>query len=193
MSGIDKIIKQIEDDTAAVCAELIESAEEKAAQTVLDAQTQAQQILSAGQTKTDQKLRDIRLRAKSSAAIEEKKIFLDAKQNVIGEMLSNALKELKSLPDDEYFALILKMVEKNSQDKDGVISFSKKDIDRLPAGFEKKLNESAKGTLTLSQEPIGIDAGFVLSYGGIEENCSFDAVFSSEYESLSDKASALLF
>ena len=38
-----------------------------------------------------------------------------------------------------------------------------------------------------------IDAGFVLTYGGIEENCSFDAIFDSARETLQDKAQELLF
>ena len=47
--------------------------------------------------------------------------------------------------------------------------------------------------LTVTEDPAPIEAGFILKYGGIEQNCSFDAVFAGESENLSDKAGRLLF
>ena len=47
--------------------------------------------------------------------------------------------------------------------------------------------------LTVSSETRDIDGGFVLTYGGIEENCSFDALFDSAHEMLQDKVQEILF
>lgn len=193
MSGIDKIIQQIEEDTKSYCDETVENARKKADLTLGAAQEEADRIKASFEEKTRRKLLDIASRERSSAALEEKKVILDMKQNVISLMLSNALQYAKELPDDEYFSLILKMIEKNSQPKSGTIFFSEKDLRRLPADFESRLKALGKGELVVSKEPIRIDAGFVLSYGGIEENCSFDAICRSEFDSLSDKACALLF
>ena len=92
-----------------------------------------------------------------------------------------------------YFALILKMVQKYSQPQDGEIRFGSRDISRLPAGFIGEVNKVASGALTLSDTTAPIDAGFILIYGGIEENCSFDAIILSEDETIKDKAGKLLF
>ena len=193
MSGIDKIIKQIEDDTKEYCDEILENAQLNAEKTINSAQKEAQDIKGAYALKTQSKLSDISSRTKSSAELEEKKAFLSAKQNVISQMLYEALANAKALPKEEYFALLLRMIEKNALPKDGAVFFSKRDLFLLPEDFKKKLGEVTKGSLTIAKEPIDIDAGFVLSYGGIEENCSFDAVFRSLYDTLSDKASAMLF
>ena len=49
------------------------------------------------------------------------------------------------------------------------------------------------GNLTISKESRNIDGGFVLVYGGIEENCSIQALFHSEREYLADKVHENLF
>ena len=193
MAGIDKMIRQIEDDTKAVCDDVIATAEHKAEKILSEARDQADVITLSGKKKIAAHVADIEKRGASSADLEERKISLYTKQSIINDMLKIGLDSAKNLPDDEYFELILKMVEKNSQPQDGVILFGKKDLDRLPAGFIGKINSVSKGKLSLSDKAASISAGFILSYGGIEENCSFDAIFLSESENLSDRAGRLLF
>ena len=55
------------------------------------------------------------------------------------------------------------------------------------------LKEAVGADVSIAQEPANIDGGFILSYGGIEENCSFDAIFRSEREKLQDIVSGILF
>ena len=77
---------------------------------------------------------------------------------------------------------------------DGEMYFSSKDLKRMPKDFETKLNEHLKqGTLKISSKPCEIDAGFILVYGGIEENCSFNALFKAQNDILRDKISAIIF
>ena len=193
MSGIDKIIGQIEQDTKAVCDDMIAKAEQKAGRIISEANGKAEAIRKAGEEKISAVVTDIERRGCSAAELEEKKILLFTKQDIISRMLNTAIELVKNLPDDEYFTLILKMVEKYSLPQDGTVRFGKKDLDRMPKGFIDSVNRSSKGKLTLSDEPAVIDAGFVLIYGGIDENCSFDAIFAGESETLNDKAGRLLF
>ena len=88
------------------------------------------------------------------------------------------------------------MLEKSVLAESGQIRFNAADQKRLPAGFEKKIAAIAEkkgGALTVSQETCDIDGGFLLVYGGIEENCSFAAMFAAEKENLQDKVHTLLF
>lgn len=193
MAGIDKMIRQIEDDTKAVCEDMLLKARAKADGIVAEARIQADKITADAAAKTAERVADIEKRGESSAALEERKVALYTKQSVINDMLKKGMETVKNLPDDEYFELILKMIEKNSQADDGLIFFGKKDLSRLPQDFMTKAGSVSKGKLTLSDKAAAIDAGFILSYGGIEENCSFDAVFMSEKDDLSDRAGKLLF
>ena len=63
-------------------------------------------------------------------------------------------------------------------------------------GFEVEILCIAKvmgGALVLSEETRDINGGFILIYGGIEENCSFQAMFNSRKDELSDKVHEVLF
>ncbi len=193
MAGIDKMIRQIEDDTKIVCDDIIATAKSKADRILADAEAKANKITADGKKKTASHIADIEKRGESSAALEERKVALYTKQSIINDMLNTGMETAKNLPDNEYFELILEMIGNNSQPKDGVILFGQKDLDRLPGNFIDKINSVSKGKLTLSDKAAAIDAGFILSYGGIEENCSFDAIFMSEADNLSDRAGKLLF
>ena len=193
MSGIDVIISQIEQDTQAVCEKIIAEAQAKADKILAEARDQAQSVAAAGKDKTAARVADIKKRGESAADLEEKRVMLRAKQDIIATMLKNGLDDAKNLPDNEYFALIIQMVEKYSQPEDGIICFGRKDKERMPYDLPERVNSAAKGRLTLAVEDADIDAGFILKYGGIEQNCSFDAIFASEAETLSDRAGKLLF
>ena len=193
MSGIDVIISQIERDTQAVCEKIIAEAQAKADKILAEARDQAQSAAAAGKEKTAARVADIKKRGESAADLEEKRVMLCTKQDIIATMLKKGLEDAKNLPDNEYFALIVQMVEKYSQPEDGIICFGRKDKERMPYDLPERVNSAAKGRLTLAVEDAAIDAGFILKYGGIEQNCSFDAIFASEAETLSDRAGKLLF
>ena len=122
-----------------------------------------------------------------------KKARLVAKQQVISTVLANSLKQMENSDDKTYFQIVLKLVEKNSQNTNGKIAFNENDLRRLPDNFINEVNKVSKGKLELSDTPVKIKSGFILIYNGIEENCSFDAIFRSKHEELTDKISALLF
>ena len=193
MSGIDVIISQIEQDTQAVCEKIIVEAQAKADKILAEARDQAQSVAAAGKEKTAARVADIKKRGESAADLEEKRVMLCAKQDIIATMLKKGLDDAKNLPDNDYFALIVQMVEKYSQPEDGIICFGRRDKERMPYDLPERVNSAAKGRLTLAVEDADIDAGFILKYGGIEQNCSFDAIFASEAETLSDRAGKLLF
>ena len=193
MSGIDKIIQEIETNTDRSCQAVIAEAQKKADAILDEARTKAQQITDSAKDKTALHVADIKKRGESAADLEEKRVMLSAKQRIISDMLQTGIDHVKNLPDEAYFALIKKMAVKYALPGEGVIRFSQKDIERLPAGFIDAINADIDGKITLSDEPADIDAGFILLYGGIEQNCSFDAVFASESENLCDRAGRLLF
>ena len=92
--------------------------------------------------------------------------------------------------------MLLKMLGKYALPQDGEIFFSARDLKRMPAGFQdevKKAAESKNGSLTVSEEGRNIENGFILAYGGIEENCTLQAMFDAKRDELSDKVHHLLF
>ena len=193
MSGIDKIIEQIQANAQASCDLVLSDARNKAEAVIAEAGQEAERIVADGKEKTAARVADIKKRGDSAADLEEKRVMLYAKQKIISDMLAEGLSAAKALPDNEYFDLIEKMVSEYSQPEEGVIVFGERDKNRLPNGFIERLNGVSKGKLTLSGETADADAGFILKYGGIEQNCTFDAIFAAESEELCDRAGRLLF
>lgn len=88
------------------------------------------------------------------------------------------------------------MVEKFAAPQKGEIALNAQDLAKLPAGFEKEVNALAQkkgGELVLSKAPASVEKGFILSYGGIEENCSFKAMFDAKKDECQDLVQKILF
>jgi V/A-type H+-transporting ATPase subunit E len=136
-------------------------------------------------------------RAQSSAMLQEKKLILEAKQQIITDIIASAKDHLLNLSDEEYFISIISMIKRYTLPEAGQILFSTKDNKRLPVQFEDFINSSLTdkmgAALTISKEARDINGGFILIYGDVEVNCSFDALFFAAKENLQDKVRALLF
>ncbi len=93
---------------------------------------------------------------------------LEAKQEMIGKIVDESYRELLDMEKEEYLKLIFDMVEKFALPKEGKIYFNRNDLNL-------------------------IDDGFILTYGGIEENCTFKALMDSKKDELQDLIRNILF
>ncbi len=197
MTGLEKILNAIEADAKHAADIVLEQAKQEAEQIMAVAKAEADEKCAAIASKSDMDTKAVLSRAESAAALQEKKALLDAKQQMISDVILKARKSLDSLPDKEYTELILKMVGKFAHQKPGRIIFSAADKKRLPADIGNKITDALAGknsaALTVSEENTEISGGFLLIYGDIEENCTFDALFAAAREDLQDKVNAFLY
>jgi len=111
-------------------------------------------------------------------------------------VLEKARAKVEAMEAGEYFSMLLKMVEKYALAQDGEICLCAADLARLPEGFEAEVSRIAKekgGSLKLSGEGKQIKNGFILVYGGVEENCTINAMFDAKKDELSDIVHRLVF
>ncbi|TAH72139.1 MAG: hypothetical protein EWM47_03995 [Anaerolineaceae bacterium] len=198
MTGLEKIIKAIEADAQASVDKILAEAKEEAEDILSLATKEAKQDSAKIAEMPAFEVKAILSRAESSAKLLKRQMILDAKQQVINDIILKAKTKLTSLSDTDYFDIILQIVKKHAHKQAGIIMFSQADLDRLPKKFEKSLETAIKGiqnaSLTISKENSAkIDGGFILVYGDIEENCSFEALFNDAKEELQDKVNAFLF
>ena len=193
MNGLDKILDEIKMESDEVSASIIKEAQDKASEIARQARQKGEEAVKRIDGDTKQKCDDILARGRSASELYKRKEALKAKQDIISRVLLDAKTTLLNLPEDKYFERILQMVEKHALEEDGEIAFSERDKKRLQKLFEAKLKLASKNKLKLAQQPARIDGGFLLLYGGIEENCSFEALFSDMHEQLQDEVRTLLF
>lgn len=191
-TGLDRILEQIRAD-----------AEEKAAADVAEAEREAAEILKAAETEAEtkaaavladnEKLRaDIASRAQSAVEFSRRRTVLATKQSAIRDVIGAAKAQLHALPDAEYFDVLLKLAKKNAAGDGAEMRLSAKDLARMPADFEEKLS-GIGGKITVSKTPCDIADGFLLVYGGIDVNCTFDSLFEADADALQDLAGSMLF
>ena len=196
MTGLEKITSEIKADSDKSVAAIIDKANAEASDILAGAEKEAAEAVAKINHDVSVRLSASKSTAESAAALRKRRLILEEKQKLIGEVIEEAKNLIYALPDNVYFEKILKLAEKNVNPAEGTIIFNAKDLSRLPADFETKLNVVAVakgGKLTVSKETRPIDGGFVLLYEGIDQNCSITSLFETHIESVQDKIQKLLF
>ena len=195
MSGIDKILQEIEEEGRAAADRITQEAGEKIEnlrKEILEkAQARCEEIRAQGGRES----RGILERGASGAELLSRRMILEAKQELLAELLRKAQESIYQMENHEYFALIRRIVAKNALPRPGELLLSPEDRERLPEGFEKELAGLLPegGSLKVSSETRDIRGGCVLLYDGVEENCSIEALFSAGKDEMTDLARSILF
>ena len=160
MTGLEKILSQIEYESNDRCRELTDKANDKAKSIIDDAEKQAEKIKKDSADAVERKLEASRQAAESSAQLAASREILKAKLDIIDGTLERSLEVIKALP------------------KNFVDSVN----NAFKRGYKIALGDSAD-----------IDSGFILVYGDIDINCSFDAIAAEKRDELRDALNGLLF
>ncbi len=196
MTGLEKMKSQILDEAKETAQMKISEARAQADEILNQARAEAAKAEESISHKSDADVAEYKERVESSADLQKRTKMLEARQQMITDVLDRAYESLASLDTEAYFSMLEKLVEKYALSEDGELVLSPADAGRMPAGFEERVNEIARGkggSLTVSKETQKIDNGFVLVYGGIEENCTLKAIFDAQRDDLSDIAQRILF
>ena len=196
MTGLDKMKSQILDEAKAAAEGKIAEAKAQAEETICNAKEDAAKQTESILHKSKNDVSNYQERLESSIDLQKRTKILAAKQEVIAEVLEKARAKVEAMEAGEYFSMLLKMVEKYALAQDGEICLCAADLARLPEGFEAEVSRIAKekgGSLKLSGEGKQIKNGFILVYGGVEENCTINAMFDAKKDELSDIVHRLVF
>ena len=142
MEGIEKITAKIIQDSEAEITQLNRETDEKVLAIGESARAQADkenaEILARGRRMADERLE----RLKSASKMETRKLELAAKQEVLGEAFDLALEKLCTLPDQDYIALLTKLVLEASSTGREQLVFSVKDRARVGKQVVVAANEA---------------------------------------------------
>ncbi len=196
MTGLDKITSQIQEEAEASAKERLDAANKEAGQILADARAACEVMEQEASEKAAAEKANQEGRAHSAAEQKRKTALLQTKQEIIAEVIGKAYETLKSEDTQSYFLTMEKLLNTYALAESGEIYFSEADLARMPADFEQKIKAAAEakgGKLVLKKEPKAIPDGFVLVYGGVEENCTLKALFDGKKDQLQDKVNEILF
>lgn len=196
MTGLETIVEEIIAQANKSADEIRAQAERNADSKIAEANRSAEKTAAESAERLAAYKKAGRQRAESSAQLAKRQAILAVKQEIITDMVEKAYEKLRSYEGADYESVILKSVEKSVQSAKGEIIFAGGDRAKVTPELTRKIEGVARahgGELSVSSEYADIDGGFILRYGGIEENCSFRAMLYSDREKLADMVNELLF
>lgn len=174
MKGTEKIIAHIQADAQAQCDAVLAAAKEKCDAIREDyakqaAEAYAERIRAGVKSCADEGESAARL-----GRMEAKKTLLAVKQEMISRSFDEAARQLVSLPEEQYVALLAKLAAAASVTGEEKIVLNAADRTRVGEAVVKAANEKLgeKGKLTLSDAAGEFDGGLILRRGNIEVNCT---------------------
>ena len=198
MKGTEKIIAHIRADGDAEAKKIIDAAskqaEEKRAESFKAALSKYEKLMQAGNAECE----DILSGSRRIAEMEAKKSVLSVKQEMISAAFDAAREEIVNMPRDKYTQFLARMAAEAAASGMEEIVLNARDKAEVGKSVCKAANEllSAKGTpgkLTVSEDTADISGGVIVRFGGIETNCSIDALIRQRRSGLSTEVAAALF
>lgn len=198
MKGTEKIIAHIRADGDAEAKKIIDAAskqaEEKRAESFKAALSEYEKLMQAGNAECE----DILSGSRRIAEMEAKKSVLSVKQEMISAAFDAAREEIVNMPRDKYTQFLARMAAEAAVSGMEEIVLNARDKAEVGKAVCKAANEllSAKGTpgkLTVSEETADISGGVIVRFGGIETNCSIDALIRQRRSGLSTEVAAAMF
>lgn len=142
MEGIEKITAKIVQDAQAEIARMNQETDEKVRSIAEAAQAQADKetadTLARGQRAAQERLE----RLKSAAKMEQRKLELAARQEMLAQAFELALEKLCSLPEEEYVQLLTRLVLEASTTGKEQLVFSPQDRARVGKQVVVAANEA---------------------------------------------------
>lgn len=198
MKGTEKIIAHIRADGDAEAKKIIDAAskqaEEKRAESFKAALSEYEKLMQAGNAECE----DILSGSRRIADMEAKKSVLSVKQEMISAAFDAAREEIVNMPRDKYTQFLARMAAEAAASGMEEIVLNARDKAEVGKSVCKAANEllSAKGTpgkLTVSEDTADISGGVIVRFGGIETNCSIDALIRQRRSGLSTEVAAAMF
>lgn len=198
MKGTEKIIAHIRADGDAEAKKIIDAAskqaEEKRAESFKAALSEYEKLMQAGNAECE----DILSGSRRIAEMEAKKSVLSVKQEMISAAFDAAREEIVNMPRDKYTQFLARMAAEAAAGGMEEIVLNARDKAEVGKAVCKAANEllSAKGTpgkLTVSEDTADISGGVIVRFGGIETNCSIDALIRQRRSGLSTEVAAAMF
>jgi len=193
MNGFDNITARLEADALSALSALDPETEEKLRAIHEQYESRAEREREEG-ARLSAQIADERLaRLRSAARMEEKKLLLRAKQEVVGEAFSAALDKLCSLPQEKYIAVLEKFITESILTEREEVILNASDRETVGARIVEEVNKAQGVHLTLSEDTEKMRAGFLLRDGDREVNGDFAVLLRLSRTKLEREAAARLF
>lgn len=198
MNGAEKIKDRILADAENSKNKILDDANREAQSIIENAEKEAFQKVTIMTEKAREEALLIKQRFHAAEGMEDRKKVLKVRQDSVDEAFNIAISRLVNLSDEQYRLFLESIILDIAKEEAGVIALNEKDKVRLGENFLSNVNEKLKSKgknakLTLAVEPLNSCGGFILQYGDMELNSTFEILLTMARPSLESEVAAILF
>ena len=176
MNGIEKITQRIASDAQAEVDRILGEARDEAARITANYRAQADAEARELEAKNEKAAAEQEERLVSAAQMKARRHQLAAKQQMMEKAYIQALDKLCAMPEEQYVAVLAKLlVEASSNGREEAV-VSKEDREQVGKAAVEKANQLSGKQLRLSEETQPIRGGFILKDKNVEVNCTFETL-----------------
>ncbi len=169
--GLETVKEEIIRNAKEQASALIAEARKEAGMISKEAERKIAGLKEKSEAETKKILEQIKRQELTSAGLENKKIVLEAKKQIIDNVFAEAKKKLEALDDKKREAYIKKLVEKTKSDIEVAYVYCNKKDAKLLKGFNAEPIGISGGLIAENKEKtIRVDYSFDTLLQGIKEN-----------------------
>lgn len=142
MNGMEKITARLAEDAKGELDKIAADTKAQIDEIKSNAEAQAKEISEDILARGKKQAQERGERLASSAQMEQRKMELGVKQEVIGEAFDRALTDLCSRPEKEYVDLLVSLVLSSVSSGKETLIFSEKDKDKVGTQVVERVNEA---------------------------------------------------
>ena len=186
--SIEKITSKIIEDAELEAKKISDDAKAKADESVQQAEAKAAEIVKNAEVEAIAEKAKIISRRKSVSDIDERKMLLTEKQNLMDACFNEAIKNVSSMEKDKYIEFLAGLV-KNTGLKSGEIVLNHKDARAVGQELLAKLGTG----FTLSGETRDFAGGLMIKEGQIYTNATIESFAKDARETMALEVAEVLF
>ena len=176
MKGIEKITQLIPTEAQSEIDSVLANARREAETVASRYQARAEAEAAELAAKNEKAAAEREERLVSAAQMEARKVRLAAKQEMVEKAYIRALEKLCSMPQEQYVDVLADLLLQASTTGTEEVVFSQEDREHAGKAAVEKANKASGKKLTVAQETLPIQGGFILRSGNVEVNCTFDTL-----------------
>ncbi|MGI6132075.1 MAG: V-type ATP synthase subunit E [Bacillota bacterium] len=189
MQNLDRLVVRIIDEARGRADDILKDADARCAALADESRKKADDTYRIATDRATQAAALEERRAQISRSLDVRNAVLRAKGDMVDALISEIPARIQALPDQEYLALMKKMMIDAAPDGQVEVVVAEPDRERIDAAFVAEVQSelASRGRdskLRLAGDTLKLTGGFIMRASALEIDCSLDAILAAGQDEL---------
>ncbi len=189
MHNLDRLVARIVDEARGKADDILKDADVRCAALAGESRNKADETYRMAIDRATQAAAEEERRAQITRSLDARNAVLRAKGDMVDALMSEMPARIQALPDQEYLALMKKMMVDAAPDGQVEVVVAEPDRNRIDAAFvtavqSELASRGRDSKLRLAGETLKLTGGFIMRASILEIDCSLDAILAASQDEL---------